>query len=465
MYFMRKRIFLLLASCVFILCACGERTNKTSVSSSDKPDSFSTSIAYTVPETEHIHIFTEVAPVAPTCTKDGATSKKVCTCGYTEGGDIVAALGHSYISYPAKAATPTQKGHTAYTKCAVCGDLQGYSETNYIYPCADLLPSVYDRISIFNLPETAKKEILGMYDAAMAFKETYTFQSSVTKAQMEQYYKILAFSLPETMMILSTYRCNQQGNRMTSITFDYVLTQPEYLDRMTALKKAVTPLLNAVQGKSDFEKVKYFQNHLIETCSYTLDADDVTNAYGALVNGINHCDGFSDAMNLLCNAAGVKCQTVLGYTSVYHAWNIVEIGKQYYYLDITTNNVDWYNKPLYAVFGASRNYIETIGYSIHQDYTSIVPAAPSELNISNRYMPSIKTGQDVQSAMTGIANEILQKTPVQIYIQCDGQAVFDSAKKYNNSIIANTIKKAYPEADVQILNKTTFKVICIVVTY
>ena len=444
---MKKCLLLILVGCLLTLCACG-----------------TTGIDTPLP-TVHMHQYTETPEMPPSCTESGIAAKRVCDCGYFEGGQALPALGHSFVSYPAEEATPSKNGHTAYSKCSVCEYTEGYSETEYVYPCVGLLPSVYDRISIFSLTEAAKQEILGMYDAVMSFEATYTPKSQITLQQLEQYYKILAFSLPETMMIYSTYRYNNQGSKITSVTFNYVLTQQQYIDKMTALEKVVKDILSDVQNMSDFEKIKYFNNYLIENCTYTLDAADVTNAYGALINGINHCDGFSDAMNLLCNASGINCQTVLGYTAEYHAWNIVQLDDRYYYLDLTTNNVDWYNKPLYVVFCASRNYIEAIGYTPHQDYEKIVPAAPYDLDIGNRYMPAIKAGEDAKTAMTNIGAEIAKNKPKHIYIRCDGQETYDSAKQYSTTIVHNAIKAAYPTADVQYMNKNTFKIICIIITY
>ena len=458
---MKKWLFLMLAICISVLCACEDRTDGITVSDFTQADE----VENTILESEHIHTITEIARVEPTCTQNGTTKKRVCACGYTEGGDVLEALGHDYVSYPAKAATPTEKGHTEYTQCSVCGQKQGYTLTNYIYPCVERLPSVYDRISIFNLSETAKSEILGMYDAVMTFQETYIFRFPITPEQTEQYYKILAYSLPETMMILESYRTNCKNNRVSAIGFDYVLTQQQYLNRMTELETVVNSLLGDIQGKSDFEIIKYFHNYLIEKCTYTLNDEDVNNAYGALVNGINHCDGFADAINLLCNAAGIRCQTVLGYMPVYHAWNIVEIDEQYYYLDVTANNVDWYNKPLYAVFATSQSYMESIGYTLHSCYTDIVPAAPSELKIQNLYIPKIQKGQDAKKELNTIAGEIIQNKPKHIYIQCDGQEIFEAAKSNYYTIVIDAVKNAYPDADIQILIKTTLQIICIVVVY
>jgi len=195
------------------------------------------------PEPEHVHSFTERTGSNPTCLAAGKAPERACACGYTEGGEVLEALGHDWITKPEqpatpvsvgytaynyctrcqliegkqevqfvcvnhkfttqaeKIATPSKKGHTAYQKCSICGLEQGKKETVFTSPVADLLPSVYDRLSIFNLTETDKKEICGMYDAVMTFQESYAFQSYVTKEKLAVYYKLLVNALPETTMI------------------------------------------------------------------------------------------------------------------------------------------------------------------------------------------------------------------------------------------------------------------------
>jgi predicted metal-dependent hydrolase len=61
--------------------------------------------------------------------------------------------------------------------------------------------------------------------------------------------------------------------------------------------------------------------------------------------------------------------------------------------------------------------------------------------------------------------EIAKNKPKHIYIRCDGQETYDSAKQYSTTIVHNAIKAAYPNADVQYMNKNTFKIICIIITY
>ncbi|MDP4182703.1 MAG: DUF5050 domain-containing protein [Bacillota bacterium] len=104
------------------------------------------------------------------------------------------------------------------------------------------------------------------------------------------------------------------------ILHDYVVTHVKY-DRLNFIKDTLPP-----------------QRHC---------------AYGALIENIAVCDGYATALQILLNAAGIECYTVIGDadflngalattrsngTKWKHAWNIVKINDVYYQVDATAND-------------------------------------------------------------------------------------------------------------------------------
>lgn len=65
------------------------------------------------------------------------------------------------------------------------------------------------------------------------------------------------------------------------------------------------------------------------------------NAYGALVNGIAVCDGFSATFSLLAEKIGFDSMLVVGESTqssaafVEHSWNLVKVNNKYYHMDTT----------------------------------------------------------------------------------------------------------------------------------
>lgn len=68
---------------------------------------------------------------------------------------------------------------------------------------------------------------------------------------------------------------------------------------------------------------------------------DSHNAYGALVNRLAVCDGFSSAFSLIANEFGFRSMLVEGKSNhngaknIDHAWNIIEYEGKFYHLDVT----------------------------------------------------------------------------------------------------------------------------------
>lgn len=88
---------------------------------------------------------------------------------------------------------------------------------------------------------------------------------------------------------------------------------------------------------SEYDRVKYIFEYLVNTVDYNMDAPDNQNIYSALVNRASVCAGYSRAAQYLLQRMGVECIYVIGTIPEQgaHAWNIVNCGGQYYQLDVT----------------------------------------------------------------------------------------------------------------------------------
>ena len=65
------------------------------------------------------------------------------------------------------------------------------------------------------------------------------------------------------------------------------------------------------------------------------------NAYGAIINKLAVCDGFSSAFSLLAQKLGFQCMLVVGRSAYSattlqeHAWNIIKLQNKHYHIDLT----------------------------------------------------------------------------------------------------------------------------------
>ncbi|MCI9215837.1 transglutaminase domain-containing protein [Lachnospiraceae bacterium 42-17] len=125
----------------------------------------------------------------------------------------------------------------------------------------------------------------------------------------------------------------------------YTVLKPGYLYDMTEREirqeeidaQVLTCLEGIDTGASDYEKILYVYEYIVNTVDYELEAEDNQNIYSVFVNKRSVCAGYSKAMQYLLDKLGVFCTYVTGKTEggQSHAWNLVICEGDYYYVDVT----------------------------------------------------------------------------------------------------------------------------------
>lgn len=100
------------------------------------------------------------------------------------------------------------------------------------------------------------------------------------------------------------------------------------------------------------EKVKYLHDYLCKHVSYSMDSEKspyFASAYGALVDGMASCEGYSRALQDLLIRLGIQSFAIIGDdyfpgedTPEGHMWNLVKIDGNYYHLDLTWDDQNTY---------------------------------------------------------------------------------------------------------------------------
>ena len=121
-------------------------------------------------------------------------------------------------------------------------------------------------------------------------------------------------------------------------TSDYLFSASEKTKAEKAFKKAANEILSKVSGSlSEYQRELALHDALVNLCTYDANSGDSGHsAYGALVNGKAVCEGYARAMQYLLYQAGIPCLIVEGHShGEPHAWNMVQIDKQWYHTDPT----------------------------------------------------------------------------------------------------------------------------------
>ena len=129
---------------------------------------------------------------------------------------------------------------------------------------------------------------------------------------------------------------------------DYLMNQEEAEQVQAKIEKKAQEWLSGASQEADtYEKIKYVYETLICNVDYEADSPDNQNIQSVFLEGRTVCMGYSKATQYLLNKMGIFCTLVTGTASdgaqqgnadTGHAWNLVKIGDEFYYVDTTWGN-------------------------------------------------------------------------------------------------------------------------------
>ena len=128
--------------------------------------------------------------------------------------------------------------------------------------------------------------------------------------------------------------------------FEYIFSAEEYETCKAELDAVCDEVIASLSDPDDeWQTELEIHDYIIENCRYKIVENEhiYSSAYGALVNGEAACEGYSKAIQLLLDRAGIENYVICGQAtnnngSGSHMWNIVKINGDFYHLDATWND-------------------------------------------------------------------------------------------------------------------------------
>ena len=152
-------------------------------------------------------------------------------------------------------------------------------------------------------------------------------------------------------------------------TLEYTCPLMSTAAQEKAVDAAVAKIMKklALNGKSEYEKVRAIYDYICGHSAYDFaeeDTDEAHTAYAILVKGKGKCEAYSQALYRLMREAGIGCRCISGNvkgTYEGHAWNLVRIGKVWYYVDATWDTSYYTENYPYRYFlkgSKDKSYLE-----------------------------------------------------------------------------------------------------------
>ncbi len=126
---------------------------------------------------------------------------------------------------------------------------------------------------------------------------------------------------------------------------NYAVLTPGYLydfDQRSRMQQEIDDaaaecLAGISADATEYRRIQHVYKWIVETVEYDAGASDNQNIYSVFVGKRSVCAGYARATQYLLEKLGVFCTYVTGEAkgNARHAWNLVRIGEDYYYVDTT----------------------------------------------------------------------------------------------------------------------------------
>lgn len=185
----------------------------------------------------------------------------------------------------------------------------------------------------YNMLNNEEKNIYNiMYESIANFEESTSFPGvdyeAFLRAQMA-----FNYDHPEYYWI-SEFQCTTTFNKVTEVSYTIPFSQDEFLE---CEQIAENILYNVDSNASAYDKLRYIYEYIIETTDYDINAECNQDIRSVLKYQTSVCAGYSRTYQYLCNLLEIPCiyVTGTGKNGESHSWNEVQIGDNWYWVDVT----------------------------------------------------------------------------------------------------------------------------------
>lgn len=191
------------------------------------------------------------------------------------------------------------------------------------------------------------------------------------------------------------------------------------------------------------KNVKYDEHELKANMTSKSKNPFAHNAYGALINRLAVCDGFSAAFCLLVQKLGYNCTVINGKSTIHssqfteHAWNVIQVNKKCYHMDVTwdSNKFSKSHVLSYDYFGLSD---DEIANSHDWDIMKTSPCTNDDLSYfvktNSKFTNSKQLQNYIRNSLINNASVIQFKVSYNLFLGT-------SPREYINDILINTAQQ------------------------
>lgn len=195
------------------------------------------------------------------------------------------------------------------------------------------------------LPKETQYVYDEVYDAILHHKESVNV-STLELDVLDQAYQSVMADYGELFWV-SGYTHTQYTleDAVVGVEFApmYTKTEEETKALWTDVNAKVEEILSGIEmTASDYEKARYVYDYLASNIAYEADSEENQNILSVFLNGATVCQGYACATQYLLGKLGIESAIISGTADGgQHAWNLVRLDGDYYYIDTTWGNASY----------------------------------------------------------------------------------------------------------------------------
>lgn len=205
------------------------------------------------------------------------------------------------------------------------------------------VPDIY--YTYHKLDNKKQKLYMEIYNVLNTCKENVIL-STTDKKIIDELFVCVMNDHPE-LFYVKGYTCTEYSlnNKITEISFSgtYTMTYDEIELTKIQIEDTVKKIMYEVPlNEDEYYTIKYIYEYLINNTQYNKAADNNQNICSVFIEGQSVCQGYAKAMQYLLQKSDIQCCLVTGFAKgERHAWNLVRINGEYYYIDTTWGDASY----------------------------------------------------------------------------------------------------------------------------